>query len=198
MKVRTFLASLPLLAACATAVLAEDKPNPNDKNLFKEYMEKFGPPGPEHKLLDQLAGNWQASVKCWMDGGSAPKESDGTVTRKSIYGGRFISEEVYAKINDQPFTGFGTIGFDRAKKKYVTTWIDSMSTSPCIAYGKFDEATKTWTFTHNDVCPITGKPTKMRNTLRIISNDEEQMEMNVQVGDEKEMHMMSIHLTRKK
>ena len=61
-----------------------------------------------------------------------------------------------------------------------------------------DEATKTWTFKNEDICPITDKPVKSRNTLRIVSANEQQLEFFHQLGDEKEMKMMVISLTRKK
>ena len=198
MKVCTFLASLFLLTTGTAAVLADEKAD-DKKNVFKEYMEKFGPPGPEHKLLEPLKGTWQASVKCWMDGpDKSPQTSEGTVERSSVFGGRFIQEFVDGKLMDQPFQGLGMIGFDRAKKKYVTTWIDSSCTAATLCYGTFDESAKTWTFTKEDVCPITGKPVKSRSTLRIVSANEQQQEMFMKMGDEKEMRMMQITLTRKK
>jgi hypothetical protein len=195
MRLCTFLAQLLLLAACAMAA-ADDKVE--GKKLFQQYVEKFGPPGPEHQLLEPLVGSWQAKVKMWFDPNEAPDVSDGSLVRKSILGGRFIQEDYEGKMHDRPFQGIGTIGFDRAKKKFVVSWIDSVSTAIHISQGTYDEPTKTWTFKHEDTCPITGKPVKMRDTLRIVSADEQKMEMFRQLGDDKEVKMMEIALTRKK
>jgi len=196
MKLSTLLAQMLLLTACAAVVMAEDKAD--QKKLFQEYFEKFGPPGPEQKLFEPLLGSWDAKVKMWMDPNEAPQVSDGTLQRKLILGGRFVHEDFDGKLMDKPFQGIGLMGFDRAKNKFVTTWIDSASTAMHTSQGTYDESTKTWTFKKEDTCPITGKPVKMRDTLRIVSPDEQQMEMYRQLGDEKEIKTMEITLTRKK
>ena len=195
MKLCTFLAQALLLTACV-AVPAEEQADTN-KELFQQYFEKFGPPGPEHKLLEPLAGTWQATCKHWMDPSQKPEVSEGTLVRKAILGGRFIQEEFDGKFLDKPYQGKGTIGYDRAKRKFVQSWIDSMSTALHVSHGAYDESAKTWTFKQEEDCPITGKRVKMRDTLRLVSADEQQLEMYRQMGDEKEMKMMEIHLRKK-
>jgi len=195
--VRTLSIPLLLVAVSTAMVFAQDRGETN-KNLFKEYVEKFGAPGPEHKLLQPLVGTWRAEVKVWMDPDQSPQVSEGTLVRKSILDGRFIHEDYQGKMLDKPFQGFGTMGYDRAKRKYVTAWIDSISTALESAQGVFDEATQTWTFKHEDDCPITGKRIKMRDTLRIMNPNQQHMEMYRQLGAEKEMKTMEIHLTRQK
>ena len=183
-----------LLLTMSAALLGQD----SNKELFQQYAEKFGPPGPEHKFLEPLAGTWHAACKFWMDPSQSPQMSEGTLVRTSVLDGRFIQEEFAGKLLDKPYNGKGTIGYDRAKRKFVTTWIDSMSTALHLSYGSYDESTKTWTFKAEEDCPITGKRVKTRDTLRVVSADEQQLEMFRQMGDEKEMRMMEINLTRKK
>jgi len=198
MKVRTFLTPLAVLAVCAVSISVIDaQQNTKEQDLFKVYVEKFGPPGPEHTLLEPLAGTWRAECKLWTDPNQPAQVSEGTLVRKPVMGGRFIQEEFTGKMMDKPFQGTGQIGYDRAKQKYVTSWIDSMDTALHVSYGTYEPSTKTWTFTSEDKCPITGLPVKMRDTLRIISPNEEHMEMFKQLGQEKEMKTMEIRLTRK-
>jgi hypothetical protein len=194
MKVRTILALALLLAACAAFTQAQA----DDKNLFQQYVEKFGPPGPEHKMLEPLVGTWHAEVKVWMDPNQSPQVSTGTLQRKSILDGRFVHEDYKGKMMDKSFHGIGTLGYDRGHQKYVTTFIDSMSTAIQISKGDYDQSRRTWTFKNEDTCPITGKHVKMRDTLRIVSPNEQVMEMYRQLGDEKEMKTMEIRLTREK
>jgi hypothetical protein len=195
MKTRTIVAGLVLFAACAAMVVADDKPD--HKKLFSEYMEKFGPPGPEHKFMEPLVGTWAAKCKVYMDPNEAPQASDGLLVRKLILGGRFLEEKYDGKMNDKPFQGCGIMGYDRAKKKWIAGWIDSASTGMHGSQGTYDEASKTWTFKKDETCPITGKPVKMRDTLKIVNDNEEHMDMFRQLGDEKEFKFMEIHLTRK-
>ena len=44
-----------------------------------------------HKLLTDLDGNWNYTIKMWMnpDPNAKPQESKGTATRKSVMGGRY-------------------------------------------------------------------------------------------------------------
>lgn len=192
------LLALSLVLSCGALVHAEGNAD-DKKNLFAEYMQKYGPPGPEHKLLEPLVGTWHSKCKMWMDPTQAPMLSEGTLVRKSILGGRFIHEEFDGKMMDQPFQGIGTVGYDRAKQKFVATWIDSVSTALPISYGTYDATTKTFTYKSEEtICPITKKPVKMRDTLKLVSNDEQVMEMYRQMGDEKETKVMEITLTRKK
>lgn len=197
MKLFKSLAQMALLAVCAFAFISEGKADEKQKNLYQEYVQKYGQPGPEHKVLEQMVGTWDAKVKCWFDP-QQPEQSTGTAVRKSILGGRFIHEEFDGKMMDRPFQGIGIVGYDVAKKKYEMIWLDSVSTAIMHSAGTFDEPTKTFVFTHEGTCPITGKHLKMRNVLRLVSADEEKMEMFRQLGDEKEMKAIEITFTRKK
>jgi hypothetical protein len=198
MKLFFCLAQLALFAVCASVSVGESKADDKEKALFQEYMQKYGPPGPEHKVLDQLVGSYNAKVKTWMAPDQSPEQSTGTLVRKAILGGRFIQEDFDGKMMDKPFQGIGTVGYDRAKKTYVSTWIDSASTALRMAEGTYDEANKTLILKHEGECPITGKHLKTRDVLHIVSADEQQMEMFRQLGDEKEMKVMEITITRKK
>ena len=54
------------------------------------------------------------------------------------------------------FEGRGQFGYDPAKKKYVGTWIDSMSPTLRVLEGTYDAKTKTLTYKGDGVCPIDG------------------------------------------
>ena len=195
----SMLSQFFMLTVCVALVGAQDQPKGKQQDLFQQYLEKFGPPGPEHKSLEPLVGNWHAKCQIWHDPAQKSAQSgDGTLERKAILGGRFVQEKFEGKILDKSYQGEGTVGFDRAKQKFVTSWIDSMSTALHVSYGTYDESSKTWTFTSEEDCPITKKRVKMRDTLRIVNNDEQHMEMFRQLGDEKEFKTMQIHLTRTK
>lgn len=94
----------------------------------------------------------------------------------------------------QKFQGIGTVGFDPAKKKYLTTWIDNMSLGIMTYEGTFDAATKTLTSLGEDVWE--GKKMKARDVLKIVSADQQTFEMYRSV-DGKEFKVMDISYTRK-
>ena len=195
---KTYVFGVQLLFLTAGAFVIGAQQPSKEQDLFQQYIEKFGPPGPEHKQLESLVGNWRATCKTWKDPGQKPEVSEGTLMRKPIMGGRFLQEDFTGMIAGKSFQGLGTIGFDRAKQKYVASWIDSMSTAIHISYGTYDESAKTWTFKQEEVCPITSKRVKMRDRLQIVNANVQHMEMFRQLGDEKEFRTMEIHLTRQK
>jgi Protein of unknown function (DUF1579) len=91
---------------------------------------KLGAPGPEHRLLQKLVGTWELSMQ-----GSTKK---GSAQFKSMWDGRFVSEEATL-----PFEGFtmewrGIYGYDKHKKKYTAVWVDNMDTNTESAEGGFD------------------------------------------------------------
>ena len=87
-----------------------------------------GAVGEEHRLLEQLAGTWDTVGKFWMQPDATPVESTGESTKTLVLGGRFVREEFRSTSPEMPFEGIGYTGYDNIKKKYVGSWIDSMTT----------------------------------------------------------------------
>ena len=44
-----------------------------DKAEMMKKVEAAGTPGPAHRALEALVGNWKAEVKCWMDPSGSPE-----------------------------------------------------------------------------------------------------------------------------
>ena len=118
---------------------------PSEEEMMKQMME-MGKVTDNHKVLGELAGTWSYTVKMWMNGDSSskPQESKGTATRKAIMGGRFYQLDVSGKMQmpgpdgkpkDMDFKGFGLEGYDNAKQKFISTWIDSMGTGMLLSEG---------------------------------------------------------------
>src|SRR5712675_164801 len=80
---------------------------------------QFGPPkpGPELKVLDPLAGSWNAKIKLWLEPGKEPSTSEGKMTRKWIMDGLFLEETFDGKFMGMSFKGQGVTGYDPGKKK---------------------------------------------------------------------------------
>ncbi len=155
---------------------------------------------PEHKLLQDLVGTFDAKVKMFTapnDPKGKPMETTGVLKRKMILGGNYLQESFNGKFFDKPYTGMGVTGFDTNKRKYVVTWFDSDSVNMTLLHGTYDAKTKTLTSVGDDVPLGGGKTGKARDVLQILSPDEQRLEMYRQLGD-KEVKVMEITLTRKK
>lgn len=125
-----------------------------------------GMPGKEHQTLMSYAGTWKGECKMWMGPGMDPITTTQTWTMTPFMDGRFLKNDVTGDIPGMgPFVGMGLTGFDNVSKKFVGTWVDSMGSGIMNGTGELsaDGKTETWSFTYN--CPVTKKPTVMREIL---------------------------------
>ena len=112
-------------------------------------------PGPEHKILEDLVGTWEATMKMGND------EVKGTMTYKMELGGLWLVSTFQADLGGVKMEGKGYDSFDPIKKKYVGVWIDSMSASPLVLEGTADKDGKVVTMT-GEGQGQDGKPAKYR------------------------------------
>src|SRR5204863_3530609 len=103
-------------------------------------------------------------------------ETTGVMNRKMVLGGNFLQESFKGKFMGKDFAGIGMIGYDPARKKYVTTWHDSMSLSTMIMHGTYDEDKKTFITVGDDI-DVGGKKMKGRDVLKIVNDKEQTFEM---------------------
>lgn len=187
MKSSRFLAAITL-AACAaglTAALApQSKPKdakpasaPAADDPMMANWNAFKTPGAEHKVLDAKVGKWTDKVTCWMKPGEPPMEMTATSEARWILGGRYLQGTVKGDFMGDPFEGLATYAFDNMKKKYVSSWIDNMSTAIMTSDGTYDAATKTFTFTGEAPCMLSGKYMPVKSTEKMVDANTCVMEM---------------------
>jgi hypothetical protein len=179
---------------------------PNAADMMKQMME-LSKIGENHKLLSSLDGNWDYTIKFWMnpDPNAKPQESKGTATRKSIMGGRYVMEDVSGKMQmpgedgkpkDVQFKGMGMEGYDNVKKKFVASWIDNMGTGIEFSEGTYDPATKSFTYT-SEIEMVPGMKTAVREVIKIVDNNHMSLEWYENQGGQ-EKKTMEINYTKKK
>jgi hypothetical protein len=109
--------------------------------------QEFAKPLPEHKILAADEGTWDASIKTYMGApGAEPSISKGSEVNEVMLGGLWVLSKFDGEFGGMKFQGRGQYGYDPIKKKYVGTWIDSMSTILSTLEGEYDAKTKTLTF----------------------------------------------------
>ena len=90
-------------------------------------------PGPEHELLKSDAGTWDAVIEMMAAPGAPPMKSTGVETSVLGCGGLCLITDFKGEMMPgQTFEGHGLAAYDAAKKKYVGSWTDSMSTGLSI------------------------------------------------------------------
>ncbi len=98
-------------------------------------------PTKEHQWLKQFQGEWTTQQKGDLGPGQPPMACSGTITSRMV-GGFWVVNEMKGDIMGVPMTGLQTIGYDVSKKKYVGTWVDSMTSFIWHYEGNVDETGK--------------------------------------------------------
>jgi hypothetical protein len=193
------LASLALLAATARA--DEKKPAegapPGMSEADMKAMMAAGTPGPEHKHLASMAGDWTFTTTFWMAPGAPPQTSTGTMKAETMMGGRYLKETWNGDMMGMPFEGQALMGYDNVAKKHYSTWIDSMSTGMMTSWGDCDQGMKSCTFSGKFWDPVSAKETTSRMQITWVDDNTFKNEMWGPGPDGKEMKMMEIVAKRK-
>lgn len=155
------IAAVTMAALLATSTFAQEGPKP----------------GPEHKALKSREGNWETTMK------AGPMEHKGTVTFKMELGGLWLAGTLESELFGQKFTGKSLDSYDPVKKKYVSIWVDSMSTSPVNMEGNYDKEKKTLTMT-GEGPGMEGKTTKYKSISKM--PDDDTIIMTMYIGDGKD------------
>lgn len=196
MRVTTALALV--FTCCAGVAAADDAKKPASPAEIAKLAAKAATPGPAHAKLKPLAGKWTYTCKMWMDPNASPVETKGTIERKWILGGRFLTETISGTgLDGKPkgFEGFGLIGYDNVLKKYTYTFVCSMGTGTATGEGV---ATKSgFTFRTHCSCPIEQKTITGRDEIRIANRNKIVME-SYKVDGDKDVKIMELVTVRQK
>ncbi len=141
-------------------------------------MEAAGTPGPAHKALEPLIGNWKAEVKCWKDGAGEAHVSQGTAKTTWILQGRFLQEDFSGEMMGKPFKGLTLLGYDNTKQTYNLVWLADTQTSIFTSEGKGDSGNKVITLEGHATCPMSGGQKDVESVYRILGADKHVFEMS--------------------
>lgn len=123
------------LAAVAVVVMAA--------GVAAQDMPPLPKPGPEHEILKMDVGTWDATVEAMAAPGAPPMTSKGVEVNTLGCGGLCLITDFKGDLMPGvPFHGHGTVAWDPAKKKYVLSWTDSMSTGLARGEMTWDAAAK--------------------------------------------------------
>jgi hypothetical protein len=204
---RTLLLAFALSAISAVADPAKDKaagapeikPPPGWTEDDMKACMMAGTPGKMHEQLARDVGTWQGKHTMWMYPGAEPMKSECTSVVTSIMDGRYNKVEISGDLPGMgPFKGFGINGFDNVSQKFVSTWIDNMSTGIMTGTGELTQSGKTMTWNYTYQCPITKKPATVREVETYTSTNTKTFEIfGAEPKSGKEYKMVSIEFTKK-
>jgi hypothetical protein len=188
---------LPIGFAIAYAVQPKSADRPASTGApDPAFLELMGP-GPEHQQIAKVAGTWNVDCTMWMKEGEDPIESTGLAIFTPMFDGRFVNCEYKGTFMGQPFHGRSTLGYDRAAKRYFTTWHDSMATGFTYLSGTSSDGGRTIVYTGESVCPQQG-PINLRQVETHESDDRFTLTMyQTPQGGGKETKAMELVYVRK-
>ena len=201
MKIRSTAVVLCLLAlALAVPAVAQEEPKPAAPPMdaaMQEAMMKAMTPGEPHKHLAKMAGDWTYTSKMWMAPGQPPMESGGTMHAETILGGRYLQATWKGDMMGMPFEGRATEGYDNLAKKYVSTWVDNMSTGIMYSTGTCDADHRKCESKGTMIDPMTGKDSYMRSVINWTDDNNFVMQMYGPDPSGKEFQWMEMTVKRK-
>jgi hypothetical protein len=154
-----------------TTALAQNNAKPND--AFARMLS-FSAPGSNHLLLSQLAGNWN-----FQDAKLAFVK--GTLSRKSIYNGRFFLVEITGgklkvpvskgQMKEENYQSLQIEGYDNARKKFIMSSINNHIGSDIQEQcGDYEPGKTRFIFTWEELL-IPGSPISNKRILTITDKD---------------------------
>lgn len=181
------LVGLALIAAQGQSQEKKDKPSgmpegmPDMAAMMKKWKDA-ATPGPMHKKLDGLVGEWDTKMKMWMAGpGAPPVVSEGKSRVKWIMDGRFLREEFEGDIMmpdetgamaKKKFQGLGLLGYDNFRHMFTGSWVDNQGTHMLTMSGALDPAGTTLTmYGEMDEAMIDVRGRTVKYLTKIIDDD---------------------------
>ncbi|MCC9072344.1 DUF1579 domain-containing protein [Flavobacterium sp. F-65] len=169
---------------------------PLDSVAQMKAWQAYATPGTPHKLMADEIGTWNCDMTFWSAPDGKPEKATSTADIKMILGGRYQEANYQGKMMGQPFVGRSTLAYNNASKEYTTTFIDNMGTGMLVAYGKYDDKTKSIELKGDMVNPMNGIKTPYRELYTIVDAKTRKMEM-FDVKNGKEFKSMEIIMTKK-
>jgi Protein of unknown function (DUF1579) len=199
----TAIALVATLAFC-TFALSQDKDKPADKTpamdpAMMKAMQDAAAPGPQHKALEAMAGDFTYVNKFKMDPSQDWMTSTGDYHADMALGGRYLMTHVKGPMMGGDFEGMGALAYDNSIQKYVSAWIDSMGTGIMRSEGTSKDDGKTITFTGEMMDPMMKKMTQYKYEFKVADNDHFSMTWwTPSATDGKMFESMTIEYTRTK
>jgi hypothetical protein len=163
-----------------------------------QEMPPLPKPGPEHEVFKLDEGTWDATVEFFTAPGAPPMTSKGVETTVVGCGGLcLITDFTGQMMPGQAFHGHGTTVYDPAKKKYVGSWTDSMSTGLALGESTYDAAARRTTG-WMEGADATGNVTKMKSVVDYKEADTRVFSMYGPGPDGKETMGMRITYKRRR
>lgn len=149
-------------------------------------------------LLASEVGVWDADVRAWPGPNVPPAESK-AVERTRMLGAWMISD-LEGTVMGRPYFGHRVVGYDPGKRRYVGTWINTLSPGIVGLEGTWDAKSRTRTMHLPMRHPTTRKTVKAMLTTQYLADGKRVVSLRVPLPQGKTGHfpILEMQLTRRK
>lgn len=151
----------------------------------------------DHQWLHQFVGEWETQGEAHMGPGQPAIKSSGTMKARML-GERWLISEVKFEMMGTEDAAVQTIGYDPKAKRYVGTWVDSMTNHLWKYEGTVDKTGKVLTLeAEGPNFMVEGKLTMFRDIYEFKSKDLIATSSQMQLDDGKWVTFMTGSAKRK-
>jgi hypothetical protein len=154
-------------------------------------------PGAAHKALEPMVGTFDTTTTLWFAPGQPPVDVKGTVESRWVLDGRYVESIHKSTVMNVPFEGRGLEGYDNLSQKYVSVWMDTLSTSPLTFTGTASADGKVFTQSGDSVDPMSGSKLTTRTVTTIVDKDNYRYESFITGPDGKEFKNVEVNAKRR-
>jgi len=175
---------------------AQDHGDSDRQAAAMAALSAYATPSVHHKALAARVGTWDASITFWATPDAEADESTGNSDFTMIMEGRYLMENFTSPSPMGVFSGMGLTGYDNMKQRYVSVWIDSMSTGVMVAESSKISAKKV-EYRGEAPDPVSGTIIEVRTVENRIDEDTYRFETWIPDSDGNEFKNMEILYKRK-
>jgi hypothetical protein len=156
---------------------AQSAPQPVDTVAMKKAWMEYMTPGPMQAMMAKWNGTWNEEITMWMSPGAPPSKSTSRAVNKMAFNGLYQESEVKGSFEGMPFMGKSLLAYDNLRHVFQSTWIDNMGSGIMFLEGTYDSTSHTITLSGNTTDPATRKQMAVRQVMKVINDNTQQMEM---------------------
>jgi hypothetical protein len=189
---RTYAQSFALIVASLVAATSSGL---SQEGQDRNRAVKADEPGPIHKRLNDLAGNWDVVIQYTL--GDKKFTGKATCEAKSILDGRFLQQDYHSRFQGKPYHVIQLLGYDSERKKTIEIKLDNLSTGLMHNEGTVSDDGSIITNQGEGFDSSTQKPYKLRTVTTITDHDHFTLEWYRINDGAKEEKVVSMTHTRK-
>ena len=150
-------------------------------------------PGPQHRQLQALAGNWDVAIR-FRAGNGPERQASAKCSAEWILDGHYLKQEYK---NDSGLAVLQILGYDNQRKKFFEVKFDNQETGVLRTEGSASADGKVITNIGDRTDPMTGKVNRLRTVTTLSDSDHFTVEWLLTMDDGSEQKTVTMVHTRK-